>query len=246
MQPTQRFKKTLLAGVVLFGTGITLNASAALFTVSAEAVPDVSVIPAVGTQISFGESVIGNKSSGFCQLTGLTHISDADLLFDANTEGTTDTNLDSGNTVLNSPITTGIGVEQACVTGAKGEIIVLEIDGADTSTVQVSVPDVIGTGWIYTPTSESCVVDFDGDASANTQDECKPLAGNIVTNVGMSAAQVDGINTGNTNEIPTTAVGFADIVGKTRMVLAGRITLNADLGQGTVVSENILVQVTYE
>lgn len=245
MQPTQRFKKTLLASAVLFGTGITLNASAALFPVTAEAVPDVSVTPVVGTQISFGESVIGNKSTGFCQLTGLTHISDADLLFDANGAGATDTNAVAGNTVLNSPITTGTGLTQACVTGSKGEIIVLEIDGADSSTVQVTVEDLPGTGWIWTPTAESCVVDFDG-ALDNTADSCRSLAGNTVTNVGMSAAQVDGINTGNTNEIPTTAAGFLAVVGKTRMVLAGRITLSADLGQGTIVSENILVQVTYE
>ena len=42
------------------------------------------------------------------------------------------------------------------------------------------------------------------------------------------------------------AQGYAAIVGKTRMILAGSLTLNADIGQGTVVSDNILVQVTYE
>jgi hypothetical protein len=239
MQPTQRFKKTLLASAVLFGTGITLNASAALFTVSAEAVPDVAVAPVVGTQVSFGESVIGNKSTGFCQLTGVSHISDADMLTDL---GTLASDVNSANLFSNSPITTGTGLTQACLTDAVGEIIVLEIDGADAATVQVFVDDVTGTGWTYTPTAESCVVSFDR-AQDDTQDLCVPLTTNLVTGVGMSTAQAS--NTGS-DELAATATAYPLMEGKTRMVLAGRITLNADLGQGTVVSDNIIVQVTYE
>jgi len=237
MQPTQRFKKTLLASAVLFGTGITLNASAALFTVSAEAVPDVAVAPVVGTQVSFGTGVIGNKNGESCTLLGLTWVDEDDLMLDV--AGGLGSNGTDGQLVTASPIS-----GNACVTGSTGEIIVLEIDGADASTVQVSVPDVTGTGWVYTPTAESCVVDFDR-ATDSTQDLCVPLTTNTVTGVGMSNTQVDGVST-DTDEIPDSATGYAAIVGKTRMVLAGSLTLTADLGQGTVVSDNILVQVTYE
>jgi hypothetical protein len=237
MQPTQRFKKTLLASAVIFGTGITLNASAALYTVSAEAVPDVAVAPVVGTQVSFGTGVIGNKNGFFCELGGLSWVDDDDLLLDVIGDNS---NPNAGQLVTESAITGA-----ACVANSTGEIIVLEIDGADASTVQVSVPDVTGTGWVYTPTADSCVVDFDR-ATDSTQDICQPLTTNIVTGVGMSNTQVDGAPGAATDEIPDTAQGFAAIVGKTRMVLAGRLTLTADLGQGTVVSDNILVQVTYE
>lgn len=237
MQPTQRFKKTLLASTVMFGTGITFTASADLFTVSAEAVPDVSVVPVVGTQVSFGTSVIGNKSGQSCALAGLSYVSEADLLLDV---GADNTNANSANLVTAATIS-----GTACVPGSTGEIIILEIDGADSSTVTVSVPDVLGTGWNYTPTAQSCVVDFDG--GNDVLDVCQPLTTNTVTGVGMSGTQTNGINTGIINdEIPETANGYLDIVGKTRMVLAGEITLSADLGQNTVVSDNILVQVTYE
>jgi hypothetical protein len=238
MQPTQRFKKTLLAGAVILGTGITFSASADLFTVSAEAVPDVAVAPAVGTQVSFGTGVIGNKNGSFCELAGSSYLSEADLLLDIGADAT---NANSANLVTAATIT-----GSACVANSTGEIIVLEIDGADASTVQVSVPDVTGTGWVYTPTAESCVVDFDSTTS-DALDSCVALTTNIVTGVGMSSAQPDGANSGLTgDEIPETATGYLAVVGKTRMVLAGRLTLTADLGQGTVVSDNILVQVTYE
>jgi hypothetical protein len=239
MQPTQRFKKTLLAGAITLGTGITFSASADLFTVSAEAIADVIVTPVVGTQISFGTSVIGNRVGFNCTLPGLSHVSEADLLFDV---GFNATNANSANVVTSVPI----GGTGACVVGSTGEIIVIEIDGADASTVQVAVPNVTGTGWVYSPTAESCVVDF-GAATDDAGDTCVTLDTNLVTGVGMSAAQPNGANTLITgDEIPETATGYADIVGKTRMVLAGSLTLNADLGQGTVVSDNILVQVTYE
>jgi hypothetical protein len=241
MQPTQRFKKTLLASAVLFGTGITLNASAALFTVSAEAVPDVAVAPVVGTQVSFGQSVIGNKNGGFCELAGISHISDADMLNDLAVVGQDD-NATAGNLVTNSPIITGVGAFQACLTGSEGEIIVLEIDGADASTVQVTVPDVTGTGWVYTPTAESCVFDYDRGIG-DDRDLCISLATNTVTGIGMSAAQASNAVG---DELFTGQDFYPLIEGKTRMVLAGRITLTADIGQGTVVSDNILVQVTYE
>ena len=237
MQPKQRFKKSLLAGAFILGAGNTFTASAALFPVVAQAVPDVAVAPVVGTQISFGAGVIGNKVGQSCQLGGLSHVDEDDLMFDP--AGDLGNNATAGNLVTSAPIT-----GSACVAGSTGQIIVLEIDGADASTVTVSVPDVTGTGWVYTPTSDSCVVDFDR-ATTSVQDVCQPLTSNTVTGVGMSNTQVDGASVA-ADEIPDTAIGYSAITGKTRMVLAGRITLNADLGQGTNVSENILVQVTYE
>jgi hypothetical protein len=237
MQPTQRFKKTLLAGAVILGTGITFSASAALYTVSAEAVPDVAVAAVVGTQVSFGTGVIGNKNGSSCALSGIAWVDEDDMLFDKLPIGA---NATSGNLVTAATLTGA-----ACVTGSTGEIIVIEIDGADASTVSVSVPDVTGVeGWVYTPTAESCVVDFDR-ATTSVQDICQPLTTNTVNGVGMSNTQVDGASVA-ADEIPDTAIGYAAVVGKTRMVLAGSITLSADLGQGTIVSNNILVQVTYE
>jgi hypothetical protein len=171
-------------------------------------------------------------------MLGLSHVADADLLFDKDGDSSDGEN---GNSILAAPIS-----GDACIDGNTGEAIVLEIDGADSSTVTVSVPDVTGTGWVYTPTAESCVVDFDR-ATDNTADVCRLLTTNTVTGVGMSNTQTDGINTGIiADEIPEVSDGYADMTGKTRMILAGSLTLNADLGQGTIVSDNILVQVTYE
>jgi len=239
MQPTQRFKKTLLASAVLLGTGITLNASAVLLTVDAEAVPDVAVAIVAGTQVSFGTGVIGNKNGDFCQLAGLSFVDEDDLMLDS--AGGLGVNGTNGNLVTAATITGA-----ACTTGSTGEVVVIEIDGADASTVSVSVPDVTGTGWVYTPSAQSCVVDFDR-ATDSTQDVCQVLTANTVNNVGMSNTQVDGANGGGTNdELVDTAIGYAAITGKTRMILAGTLTLTADLGQGTIVGDNILVQVTYE
>ncbi|WP_339721741.1 hypothetical protein [uncultured Paraglaciecola sp.] len=235
MQPTQRFKKTLLAGALILGTGITFNASADLFVVSAEAVPDVAVSTVVGTQVSFGTGVIGNKSGESCIMAGISDVDDADMLFDAIGDAS---NPNSGNLITATALT-----GNACINGANGEAIVLEIDGADASTVTVSVPDVTGTGWVYTPTAESCVVDF--DRGNDILDICQPLTSNTVTGVGMSLTQVDGASA-TVDELPNTATGYAAMSGKTRMILAGSITLSADLGQGTIISDNILVQVTYE
>lgn len=239
MQPSQKFKKTLLAGAVTIGTGITFSASAVLLTVDAEAVPDVAVSIAVGTQVSFGTGVIGNKNGESCALAGISFVDEDDLMLDP--AGDLGNNANDGNLVTAATLS-----GNACVSGSTGEIVVLEIDGADASTVSVSVPDVTGTGWTYTPTAESCVVDFDR-ATDRTQDVCQPLTTNTVNNVGMSNTQTDGANGGGTNdELVDTAIGYSAITGKTRMVLAGEITLTADLGQGTVVGDNILVQVTYE
>ncbi|AGH45406.1 hypothetical protein [Paraglaciecola psychrophila] len=245
MQPTQRFKKTLLASAVIFGTGITLNASAATFPVIGEAIPDVTAAPVAGfTQVSFGTGVIGNKNGQSCIMQGISEIDEAVLLFD---EGQDAANANAGN--VNGSATVGSTVGSlsgnACVNGPGGEVMLIEIDGADASTVSVTVNDVTGTGWTYTPTAQSCVVKFSGNDTVDA-DSCESLELNTVTGIPMSLAQIDGTGTGSA-EVNTAETGYEAMTGKTRMILAGSITLSADLGQGTVFNtDNIIVQVTYE
>jgi hypothetical protein len=85
------------------------------------------------------------------------------------------------------------------------------------------------------------VVDFD---RATTADACVSLAGNTVTGIGMSLTQTDGAGGANSEEANT--YGYADISGKTRMVLAGQITLDEEMNAGTVIADSIIVEVTYE
>lgn len=234
MQPSQRFKKTLLAGALILGTGITFTASADNFPVTAGAVPDVSVVLVTGfTTLSFGEGVIGSKVGESCTMQGKTGIADAVLLFDQ--DGGDD------NTAVNAAAF-GLLAGNACIGSTDGTPVVLEIDAADASTVTVSVPNVVGAGFTYTPTAESCVVDYDRTTTADT---CVVLTGNTVTGVGMSLTKAsDG--SGGTVEDSNGIFEFAAISGKTRMVLAGSITLDSVIAAGTPISDNILVQVTYE
>jgi len=101
------------------------------------------------------------------------------------------------------------------------------------------VLDVVGTGYTYTPSAESCVVDYD---NATTVDTCVSLAGNLVTGVGMSLVQ-----SANVTETPTGATDYALATGKTRMILAGTVTIDAPgIAQGVTVADPILVTITYE
>lgn len=240
MQPTQRFKKTLLAGAFILSAGNTFTASADLFPVVAEAVPDVTAGPVTGfTQVSFGSGVIGNKNGDTCTMQGISEIDDDVLLWNAS--GVAATNPNAGNV---NGISAGSLSGNACVAGAFGEAMLIEIDGADSSTVAVTVADVTGAGYVYTPTAQSCVIDF--DRVLNSADFCVALTTNTVTGVGMSSTQLDSVAAAANMDVVDGAQGFAAMEGKTRMILAGSITLTADLGQGTVFADNIIVQVTYE
>jgi hypothetical protein len=236
MQPTQRFKKTLLAGAVILGTGITFSASAANFPVTAGAVPDVAVTLVPGyTTLSFGSGIAGSvsKVGTTCTMQGKTGIADAVLLFDQNGDETND--------AVNPAAFGLLGGTGLCIVSTDGTPVVLEIDAADASTVTVSVPDVVGTGFTYTPTAESCVVDYDRSTIADT---CVSLLNNTVTGVGMSLTKAsDGVAG---IEDVATIYEFAAASGKTRMVLAGAITLDSAIAAGTPVTQNIIVQVTYE
>ena len=238
MQPTNT-KIALIIGALFLGASGASNAE--LLTVAASAVPDVDVSPVTGfTQVSFGTGVIGNKDGQTCTMQGISEVDDADMLWNAS--GDQAANPNSGN--VNGASLGSLGGTGACSSSDFGEVMILEIDGADSSTVSVTVADVTGTGWVYTPTAQSCVIDF--DRVLNDADVCEPLDNNTVTGVGMSAAQTDGTAAAGAMEVINGAQGYADIVGKTRMILAGSITLTADIGQNFVVAENITVQVTYE
>lgn len=233
MQPIQKFKKTLLAGALILGTCNAFNASADNFPVVAEAVPDVTAGFVTGyTEVSFGTGVIGNKSGFFCQMAGKTGIAENIIMLDLDDDGADDPAASFG--ALSGA---------ACVAGGSGTPMVIEIDGADASTVSVTVADVVTSNFTYTPTAESCVVKFSGNATA-AADTCASLAGNSVTGIPMSKTQTDDA-LGST-EIEVGTYGYSAIIGKTRMVLAGRITLTDTIAAGSSIAENIIVQVTYE
>lgn len=233
MQPIQKFKKTLLAGALILGTCNAFNASADNFPVLAGAVPDVTAGMVSGyTQLSFGTGIIGNKVGDTCQLNGKTGIDEAVLLWDADHDEAIDGTAASDWGKL---------AGDACIDSTDGEAMVIEIDGADASTVSVTVADVSGTGWTYTPSSESCVINF---GRTTVVDTCDSLASNTVTGIGMSLTVAnDGI--GGVEDVAT-IYEWAAMSGKTRMVLGGLITIDSTIPAGTVITDNVIVQVTYE
>ncbi len=231
MQPTQRFKKTLLAGALLFGACNAFNASAENFIISATGIPDVVAAPVANfTTLGFGANIKGNKITDTCTIVGKSDIPEADLRVDLAPTGTD-----------NAGTTFGDISGNACLTSSTdGAAMIIEIDGVAGSTVSVEVQDVTGAGYTYTPGAESCVVDFD---QATTADLCKDFgSSSIVNGIGMSLVQ-----TANVSEIPTGATAYALATGKTRMILAGTITIDAPgIAQGVSVSDPILVTITYE
>jgi len=232
MQPKQIMKKTLLASALILGLGNAFTASADLFPVTAGAIPDVTAGMVTGyTEVSFGTGVIGNKVGDSCAMNGITGISDAAMLWSVLGTATNDAQLGTYGALSGS----------ACITTDPGVPMVIEIDAADTSEVTVTVADVVGAGYTYTPTAQSCVIDF---GRTNVADTCEPLTNNTVTNVGMSLTIAsDGAGT---VEDVASVYEFAAMSGKTRMVLAGQITIDSEMPAGTVIADSIVVQVTYE
>ena len=251
MQPKFKMKKTLLASALILGLGNAFTASSETFNITAGAVPDVDVqFVGSNNSLSFGAGIIGNKGGESCSMIGYSGIADALLLLDEAARGSlgVDDAADVAGGYAGDEYG-ALGGGNACIADADGEAsgtpVVIEIDGTDSSTVSVTVNDVTGAGYVWTPSAESCVVDFDR-ATTNVQDTCVSLAGNTVTGVGMSLTQVDGVNAANT-ELPATAIGHAAISGKTRMVLAGTITLDAGgIAAGTTINESLTVTVVYE
>ena len=63
----------------------------------------------------------------------------------------------------------------------------------------------------------------------------------------MSDTQVgEGDNDTTGDEVPSGNNGYASVIGKTRMVLAGTLTIDSALAPGASDTGTIVVQVTYE
>jgi hypothetical protein len=243
MQPTQRFKKTLLAGAVIFGTGITLNASAETFTITASGIPDVVAAPIAGfTTVAFGATIKGSQVGGSCKISGASTFSDANMANDLNQDGNVD-DLDPGaGEVFGSvyPGTTG-ACNKDTAGEASGAAAIIEIDGVPSSTVSISIPDVVGTGWTYRPSDESCYVNYGGTDAADT---CTSLVSGSANAVAMSGNYSTESDLGAAG----TATDYSAVIeGKVRMILAGELTIDAPgIAQGTPIADNIVVTVIYE
>lgn len=235
-------KKTLLASALILGLGNAFHASSETFNITASAIPDVSLtansaLAIADTELSFGTSVKLSPAAGStCTITGAGEATEADL--DYSTDG------DATNTDIPSGATTGglsVGDVQGtgCIADTAGDqsgsVMVIDIDGADTSTVSISIPDVVGTGWTYSPGAETCVSNFDRAATA---DDCATFTGtNLLTGIQMAADE----NTETGANLST----LGGIDGTARLLLAGTLTFD-----GTAVSapagEQVTVTVTYE
>ncbi|NVK23967.1 MAG: hypothetical protein HWE10_03480 [Gammaproteobacteria bacterium] len=229
MQPKFEMKKTLLASALILGLGNAFHASSETFNVSAGAIADVSVDPVAGfTELNFGTGIKGQAIGSTCTMQAKSVVLDSTLLLDQNWDGTDDgdDNWAIGGT--------------ACEAADSSDGIsayMLEIDGADTATVQVSIPNLVETGYTWVPGAESCVTVFSG-ASDDDTDECTDFDGlNTISGVKMAVA----------DENNDAADEYTAIAGKARLLLGGQLTITgAGVANGTPVAGNITVQVTYE
>lgn len=240
MQPKLRFNKTLLAGAFILSAGNILTASAETFTITASGIPDVVAAPVAGfTTVAFGATIKGSQIGGSCKVSGASTFSDADMAHDLDQDGAADV-LDPGaGEVFGSvyPGTTG-ACNKDTAGQASGAAAIIEIDGVANSTVSISIPNVSGTGWTYTPSDESCYVNYGGTTAA---DPCTSLASGSATGVAMAAAYASETVSGTATDYDTT------IAGKVRMILGGELTIaSPGIAQGTPVTENIVVTVVYE
>jgi hypothetical protein len=246
MQPKMKMKKSLLASALIIGLGNAFTASGETFTVTAGAIPDVAVTPnstlaIAGTELSFGTSVKLQPSSGTtCYIVAATNLIESEI--DINLDGAaTDAEINTATPIDDAAATEyepgdigGSGCIADSATDGSGSLMVFDIDGADTSTVSVSIPNVSGTGWTYSPGAQTCVTKFTRDTNADT---CESFTGkNVVTAIKMAAADA-------TEEGTPDALGGVE--GQARLILAGTLTFD-----GTPVTapagEVVTVTVTYE
>lgn len=239
MQPKYKLKKTLLASALLAGLSNAYIASADTFTVSAGTIADVSVTPStatgtgIGTELSFGSGVKIQPAAGdTCSISAALTADDEAIGIE--TDGTTAAvAILAGNS--GAGITAGQSYGQGCLT-TQGSFMLFDIDGVDSSTVQVSIPDVVGTGWTYSAGSETCVMDYNGGTTA---DSCSQFTGtSLVTGVNMADAT-------DSNELPATTDTVGYTPGATTLILGGTLTFD-----GTALTapagDVVTVTVTYE
>lgn len=241
MQPKIRFNKTLLAGAFILSAGNTLTAGAETFTITASGIPDVVAAPVAGfTTVGFGATIKGSQINGTCKIYGASTFSDVDMAHDLDQDDSTTLVQNPGAGEIFGSVNPG--ATSACnkdtAGQASGAAAIIEIDGVPNSTVSISIPDVVGTGWTYRPSDESCYVNYGGTTAA---DPCTSLASGSATGVAMAAAFA-------TENVAATSTDYdTTILGKVRMILAGELTIDAPgIAQGTPIADNIVVTVVYE
>lgn len=240
MQPKFKMKKTLVASALILGLGNAFVTSADTYTVTASTVADVDVQAATtgtitGTELAFGDQIkVTPAANATCSLIGASEATEADV-------GATIDGNATETAIVSGAVTAGAGigdlVGDGCIADATSDgssIMLFEIDAADSSTVSVEIPDVVGTGWTYKAGAESCVMKYNGGTAADFCDTFNNKT--LITGVRMQGAQI--------NEFGAAAAA-TDIAGKSRLLLAG--TLEFD---GTPVSapagEQVTITITYE
>jgi hypothetical protein len=241
MQPKFKTNKTLLASALILGLGNAFNASSDTFTVTASTVADVdaqttTTTTITATELSFGAQIKPNPTAGdTCYIVGASEATEADVgaTIDGNN---TETAIVSGATTGGYSIgdIRGTGCIEDTAGDQSGSVMLVSINAADSSTVSVSIPDVVGTGWTYSAGAESCVMKYNGGTAADT---CETFDSTTsITGVRMQKAM--------TSEFPANAAA-TDIAGETRVLVAGTLTFD-----GTAVSapagEQVTITVTYE
>ncbi len=253
MQPKNRTNKTLLASALVIGLGNAFHASGDILPVSADAVSDVTIAQhgsLGGSSVSFGNQIKLNPAAGdVCTLIGASNAHEAEL--GVNVDGDDGTNDATSKITATADISDGANPyapgdidenSTGCLGddltgGASGSVMVLEVTGVAGTTVSVDIPNISGTGWEYRAGVQSCVVDFNGDATASA-DVCRDFDG-ITSRTGVGLA----------NAVATEFENGADIednTGQTHILLAGQLVFDGTALTAGAVAENITVTITYE
>ncbi len=254
MQPKQTMKKTLLASALILGLGNAFHASSDVFPVSAGAVSDVDITqhPSLGdAEISFGNRIKLNPTANSkCILVGATNAFETDI--NVNLDVSSDNNDEADKITAASALDDTAGpaahvpgdiasgsagcLGDATTGDSSGSYMVLEVTGTPGTTVSVDIPNVTDTGWTYSASNQTCVVDYDGTAGADT---CRSFAGvTSITGVGLSEASA--------SETVATTDFTENNEGQTHILLAGELTFDGTALTAGAVSETITVTVTYE
>ncbi|MDU0112956.1 hypothetical protein RT723_08095 [Psychrosphaera aquimarina] len=250
MQPKFKMKKTLVASALILGLGNAFVASADTYTITAQAVSDVTITQHASlgdSSLSFGDKIkLNPNNNDTCILVAATNAFETDLLVNIDGNDTSD----AADLVIpaGTPLTDGAAAAHVpgeiaddstgclgdAATGTTvGSHMVLEVDGVAGATVSVDIPDVVGTGWTYTAGDQTCVVDFDGTAAV---DVCRDFDGvTSITGVGLSVGAGD-----------TGGSVLEDNTGQTHILLGGVLVFDGTPITAGAVSDSVVVTVTYE